>query len=243
MTVREQYVNKAMDTVSGVKVIPINIHLVCMDFEWSRTDLKTCVFVINREVRHASCGYIPRSSWAWLSGPGCPLQGQPECVWQRRCRSPAPGHRRTPQSSASVCRSPAARGAWRASPRWRCPTVSAREHTSGQQKEPSHSYFHQTLVGSGFKGVLQPHRIHLLQSYTIRNDCYVFHIVILSLVVISEKCDCLWWWTGLGWCSHHCVYSTWFCYYNPFHGVLYQIMQASKIWSALKLLLQCITEK
>lgn len=80
--------------------------------------------IVNREVQHAACGYIPRSSWVRLSGPGCPPQVQPAYVWQRLRHSPVRGLRRTPRSTASVCRSPALRRAGKASPRWRCPAAS-----------------------------------------------------------------------------------------------------------------------
>lgn len=70
---------------------------------------KTCSSLrlfINRELRRASCGYIPRSSWATPSGPGRPRRARPGCAWPRRRRSPPRGLRRTPRSSAAVCRSP-----------------------------------------------------------------------------------------------------------------------------------------
>lgn len=89
---------------------------------------------VNREGRRASCGYTPRSSWASLSGPGCPHRAPPACAWLRRRRSPAPGRRRTPRSSASAFQSPARRRAGRASRRWRCPAASA----EGKQNVSDH---------------------------------------------------------------------------------------------------------
>lgn len=86
--------------------------------------IKMCFLILNREGRHASCEYIPRSSWLRLSWPGCPLQVQPGYVWLRRRHSPVQGLHHTPQSTASVCQSPALRRARKASPRWRCPAVS-----------------------------------------------------------------------------------------------------------------------
>ena len=103
-----------------------NLTLICSNW-WTKCVYVLFFFFVSREVRHASCGYIPRSSWVTLSGPRCPHQVQPAYVWPRRRRSPVRCLRRTPQSIASVCQSPALSRAGKASPRWRCPAASTGE--------------------------------------------------------------------------------------------------------------------
>lgn len=116
----------------------------------SRVCVNTFVFlgVANRGAPLASCGYTPRSSRATPAGPGCSPRARPACVWPRRRRSPAPGRRRTPQSSAAACRSPGRRRAGRASPRWRCPAASGGTNGRGHAPPAPNSVNGQGLVSS-----------------------------------------------------------------------------------------------